>query len=315
MQPKWLHFVCIIKLMEIITFGYIAAGLLGLAIGSFGGAQVWRLRARQLIQDKEDGEEYDKAELKRLKPLAKAKATQDRSQCLHCHHALAWYDLIPLVSWVSSKGKCRYCKEPIGRFEPLIELGAAVLFVAFYHYWIALHPEGVWLGLALWGVILTMFVILFAYDLKWFLLPDIVMWPLIGLSAIYAGVSIVIADSSLTVLGSTIGAVVVLGGLYLALWLISKGRWVGFGDVKLGFALGLLLMDWKLALLTLLLANLIGTLIVLPGLLTGKLSRQTHVPFGPLLILGFFISLFWGNNLIAWYSDATMWLTNTLLML
>lgn len=301
--------------MEIIILGYIAAALLGLVLGSFSGAQVWRLRARQLVQDKKDGEEYDKVELKRLQPLTKAKATNDRSQCLHCHHTLAWYDLIPLVSWLSTGGKCRYCRVSIGKFEPLIELGAATLFVTFFHYWITLYPDGAWVGLALWGVMLTMFVILFAYDLKWFLLPDVVMLPLIGLSAVYAGYFIVTADTPLALGLSTLGAVTILSGLYFALWLVSRGMWVGFGDVKLGLALGLLLMDWQLALLTLLLANLIGTLIVLPGLVTRKLSRQTHVPFGPLLILGFFISLFWGSGIITWYTEASMALTNTLLML
>lgn len=301
--------------MEITAFGYVAAALLGLALGSFSGAQVWRLRARQLIQDKKDGEEYDKSELKRLGPLAKAKASEDRSRCLYCNHTLAWYDLIPLVSWLSTGGKCRYCKKPIGKFEPLIELGTAVLFVTFFHYWVTLYPDGAWLGLAFWGIMLTMFVILFAYDLKWFLLPDVVMLPLIGLAAVYAVFAIVTADAPLTLALNTLGAVLILSGLYLGLWLLSKGMWVGFGDVKLGLALGLLLMDWQLALLTLLLANLIGTLIVLPGLITKKLSRQTHVPFGPFLILGFFISLFWGAGIIAWYSELSMALTNTLLML
>ena len=96
---------------------------------------------------------------------------------------------------------------------------------------------------------------------------------------------------------------------------MSRGTWVGFGDVKLGLALGLFLADWQLGFLTLFLANLIGTLIVLPGLLTKKLSRKTMVPFGPLLILGFFISLFIGGPLISGYIELTNSLVNQTLML
>ena len=294
--------------------GIIIASLFGLVAGSFGGASVWRLRARQLVQDKLSGEDYNKQELKRLKPLI-GKASEDRSRCLHCQHTLAWYDLIPLASWLSTGGKCRYCKKPIGKFEPVIEIVSAVLFGVFYAYWTTLNPDGAWLGLAVWAVILTMFVILFAYDFKWFLLPDVVMLPLIALSGVYTGIIIATAETPLAVAASTLSAVAILSGLYLGLWLFSKGQWVGFGDVKLGLALGLLLMDWQLALLTLLLANLIGTIIVVPGLATGKLSRQTHIPFGPLLIIGFFISLFWGYIIIDSYSAASVWLTNTLLML
>lgn len=295
--------------------GYIIFILLGLVLGSFAGATVWRLRALQLAQDKKDGEEYDKKELKWLKPLLGAKLSNDRSRCLHCHHELAWYDLLPLISWLSTKGKCRYCKRSIGRFEPLIELGSAALFVTFFHYWVTTYGQDAWLGLALWVIMLTMFVILFAYDFKWFLLPDVVMWPLIALATVYAAVVVAGAETPLLVAGSVAVSVMILSGLYLALWLYSKGQWVGFGDVKLGLALGLLLVDWRLALLTLFLANFIGTLVVLPSLIIGKLTRQAHVPFGPLLIIGFFISLFWGSAMIDGYNLASIWLTNTLLML
>lgn len=302
-------------LMELIIIGYLAAALLGLALGSFSGATVWRLRARQLAQDKAAGEEYDKAEFKRLKPLMESKVSSDRSRCLHCHHTLAWYDLLPLVSWLSTRGKCRYCKEPIGNFEPLIELGSAALFVTFYHYWILTYSTDMLWGLILWALILTMFVILFAYDSKWFLLPDVVAVPLILLATAYAGIYIITAADPYVLALSTVASVTILSGLYLVLWLISRGAWVGFGDVKLGLVLGLLLMDWRLALLTLFLANFIGTIIVLPGLVMGKLSRGAHIPFGPLLIAGFFIALIFGNALIDWYLSMSTGLTNTLLML
>jgi leader peptidase (prepilin peptidase)/N-methyltransferase len=145
-----------------------------------------------------------------------------------------------------------------------------------------------------------MLAILFAYDLKWFLLPDQIVFPLIGAGIIMSAIRIGMALSLATVL-SIIGAVVVLSGLYYALWLYSKGQWVGFGDVKLGLALALLLADWRLALVALLCANLIGSLLVIPGMLIGKLGRKSHVPFGPLLIAGATIAMLVGERVVALY--------------
>lgn len=284
-----------------VTVGYGIAALLGLLMGSFAGATVWRLRARQLAEDKTTGERVPARELKRLKPLLGRSFTRDRSRCLECHHELRWYDLIPLVSWLSTRGKCRYCRKPIGWFEPLIELGTATVFVLFYHHWVSLYDLTMPLGLGLWGIALVMLVILFAYDAKWFLLPDIVTFPLIAVGAVLAALNVLSSSDMLATFYSTMGAVAVLGGLYLVLWLVSKGKWVGFGDVKLGLALGLLIGEWHLALLALFLANLVGTLIVLPGIMTGRLSRKAQVPFGPLLISGFFIALLWGTPIIEWY--------------
>lgn len=329
--------------MESISIGYVAMVLLGLTFGSFAGATVWRLRARQLIGDDEDlkkleeskksdeelssdeidylkelkatkGERHE--ELSHLRPLANATLKNDRSRCLGCQHELAWYDLLPLASWISTKGKCRYCKRPIGFFEPLMELGTTVAFVGFYAAWTAQYgPLGQLWQLALWLVAIVMLVILFAYDAKWFILPDKVTYPLIGLAAVLAIIQIVQTDEPLVAAVSTGASVALLAGLYYVLWKVSSGRWVGFGDVKLGLALGLLLADWRLAFLTLFLANLIGTILVLPGLLTKKLSRQTQVPFGPLLIAGFALALLYGEGLIGWFDTLSVWLTSSTLML
>lgn len=274
--------------------------LLGMVVGSFAGATVWRLRAKQLVADKLEGEVVDGAELRRLKPLAEAPfGRNDRSRCLHCGHELSWRDLVPLVSWLSAKGRCRYCKTSIGRFEPTIELGSALLFIVFALHWTQIYtPPEAWMVLIGWIVALTCLVVLFAYDQKWFLLPDAVMWPFIGISGVIALFNITTSTRPLEASVATLGAVIILAGLYFALWFVSKGQWVGFGDVKLGLGLALLLGSWQLALIALFMANLIGTLLVLPGLVTGKLDRKTHIPFGPLLILGFFVALFFGLELM-----------------
>lgn len=299
--------------MEQITIS-VLLGVLGLMLGSFAGATVWRLRARQLVEDKAVGEEIDKKEYNRLVPLTKETLRSDRSRCLHCQHVLAWYDLLPLVSWVSTAGRCRYCRKLIGRFEPLIELAVAAFFVVSYLLWPV--PLTGWLEVlqfSLWLVAGVGLAILFSYDQKWFLLPDSVMFTVIGIAAGVAAIGLIQAPVPLDALLSLATSTFILSGLYLLLWLYSKGAWIGFGDVKLGLALALLITDWKLAFIALFAANLIGCLLVLPGLLTGKLSRTARVPFGPLLILGAVIAVFAGTSIIEASYVAVDWYYNLFL--
>ena len=285
---------------------YILAVLLGLLFGSFAGASVWRLRARQLVADKKAGEHVNNAEYRRLHPLTKSTIKNDRSRCLECGHTLAWYDLLPLLSWVSTRGTCRYCKKKIGYFEPLIEISTAIIFITITHAWLTSDFVMQPYILAIWLSVAVMFVILFVYDAKWFILPDSIVFPLIGLSFVLLGIALASSQEPGVLLASTVGAVLILSGIYFVLWVVSKGQWIGFGDVKLGLALGLLLMDWKLAFLALFLANLIGTLIVIPGLISKKMTRKTQVPFGPLLIAGFAIAALVGPQILSLYQQVTI---------
>lgn len=285
---------------------YVALFLVGLSLGSFSGATVWRLRAKSTDKTEHD----DPTDVKRheaFKKIRKATAANDRSLCLSCGHQLAWYDLIPLVSWLSLRGRCRYCRAPIGYMEPLIEFGLAAFFVLSYAFW----PQSLLTPIdytifALWLASGVGLAIIFAYDAKWFLVPYQVVYVVIGLGLISAILTVIRADDPIAQLWSIIGALVVLAGLYYALYVVSKHAWVGFGDVQIGVALALLLADWQLAFLTLFLANLIGTIMVLPGLINGKLSRASHVPFGPLLIAGFAIAGLVGNDIITWYLNSVV---------
>lgn len=284
----------------------VALALLGLVFGSFAGAQVWRLRARQLHEDKQAGEAYDKKEYARLKGLLPQRNRTDRSRCLQCNHVLAWYDLIPLLSWVSTAGRCRYCKKPIGMYEPLVEVGMAALFVASY-VWSPTMPTAdviLLVPFTLWLIACVLMGILFIYDKKWFILPDRINYSLMAVGAAYA-------MSMLYILGtagifSLMGSVAIMAGVYGVLYVYSKGAWIGLGDVKLGVGLGLLLLEWELAFLALFLANFIGTLLVLPALATGRLNRHSEVPFGPLLILGTIIAVLAGPWLIDLFMRLTM---------
>lgn len=290
--------------MEQITISIIL-GVVGLALGSFAGATVWRIRARQLVDDKANGEEVNAKEYKALLPLSKVTTMNDRSRCLHCTHTLAWYDLLPILSWVSTGGKCRYCQAAIGRFEPLIELGVAAFFVGSYLLWPeALQTPAHIAHFALWLTAGVMLAILFAYDLKWFLLPNVVVFPLMAVSLAVALLQIIGAPDMSAHILSLFGAIAILSGIYLGLWVISKGQWIGYGDIKLGFALALLVGDWRLAFVALFSANLLGCILVIPGMIAGKITRTTRVPFGPLLIIGGIIAVIAGPAIIRWYMQA-----------
>jgi leader peptidase (prepilin peptidase)/N-methyltransferase len=281
---------------------YLALVLIGLCFGSFAGAMVWRLRARQLVEDKAAGEPVNAKELARLEKLTKKDALHDHSQCLYCSYTLRWYDLIPLFSWLSLGGKCRNCRHKIGRMEPLIELGVAVFFVISYTFW----PYGLTTTLEIarlmiWLAAGVSLAILFVYDLKWFLLPDRINFTLIGLGAVTSAIAVIEAKDHIATILSIVTAAIILSGLYFVLYVISKGRWIGFGDIKLGLGLALLLADWRLAFIALFAANLIGCLIVIPGMIRGNLKRDSHISFGPLLILGTVVAQFVGLYLIGTY--------------
>jgi leader peptidase (prepilin peptidase)/N-methyltransferase len=286
---------------------YLALILVGLCFGSFAGASVWRLRARQLKDDKKNDEDYDKKEYAQLEKLITKDPLKDHSQCLHCSYVLRWYDLIPVVSWLSLGGKCRNCRKRIGTMEPLIELGVAAFFVLSFLLW----PYHLGTGLEIARFIVWLaagvgLAILFFYDLKWFLLPDKANFAVIGLGVLTSIIVVLQADDYVAAFFSIIGSAVILSGVYLLLYLVSKGRWIGFGDIKLGLGLALLLSDWRLGFIALFAANLIGCLVVIPAMARGKLKRDSHVPFGPLLIAGAIVAQFVGLYLADMYGYALL---------
>lgn len=285
----------------------VALGLLGLVAGSFAGATVWRLRAMQLREDAKSGEKVKATDKHQIEKLQQKPLHSDRSVCLHCGHVLEWYDLLPLLSWIGLQGKCRYCHKSIGWFEPVIELSVAAFFLLSYSFWPTPLTTTVDIAqFVIWLVAGVGLAILFVYDAKWFLLPDILTFPLIALGVVNAAIVIAVSHFSPGVIISIILSCAVLSGFYYLIYVFSQRQWVGFGDVKLGLALALLLADWQLAILALFLANLIGSLVVLPSMVSGKLKRQTHIPLGPLLIMGWAIAGLFGSEILDWYIAFTL---------
>lgn len=256
----------------------VGLALFGAVFGSFAGAVAWRLHAKRTF-------------------------INDRSECEACRHKLAWSDLVPIFSWLFLRGACRYCHKAIGWLPLLTEIGLAVAFVVSYFFW----PTGLetWQGMVLFGLwllYLILLTVLLVYDIRWLILPDKIVLPLIilGIADAALQVSLVPGATLLTLANHIVPGVAVLAGTYGLLYAISKGRWVGFGDVKLSIFIGAVL-GWEGALLTLGLANVVGCLVVLPGLAVGKLNRTSRVPFGPFLIIGFVIAGLFGDALISWY--------------
>jgi len=181
-----------------------------------------------------------------------------------------------------------------------LEVAMAGLFVAVtWHGMMTFTAPLVITKVAIMLMGLSYLAFLFMYDKRWFLLPDVANWPFVMLGALFAGIHVATGQLPGGVLG-LMAAVVILSGVYALLYVASSGRWIGFGDVKLTLGLALFLMDWRLAFLALFLANLLGTLLVLPGMLRGTVQRGARIPFGPLLIVGFLISWFFGARIVDW---------------
>lgn len=261
---------------------YIILFTLGLCFGSFVNALVWRLHNKRDF-------------------------VKERSECINCHHVLAWNDLIPVLSWVLLKAKCRYCHKPISRQYPLIELLVMVLFTVSFLLWPLGFTLFGWVLFGLWLVFLVLIVALAIYDTRWMLLPDSIVFPLIVLGIIFGLIRWIGLEgqSVLQAVTQLMLGVASVGGIYYVLYAVSKGAWVGFGDVKLGIFIGAVL-GWQAGLVALVLANVIGLLVILPGLVTKKLSRTSRIPFGPFLIAAFVISGLVSGYVIDWYLNALL---------
>lgn len=263
----------------------------GLAFGSFINALVWRVH------------EQSRPKKKRVASDSELSIYRGRSMCPHCQHTLGWYDLLPVVSWALLRGKCRYCHKPISAQYPIVELTTAGLFTASYVFWpFALVGAVSYLLFGLWLVCLVMLVALAVYDLRWMLLPNRIVFPLTAVSVVYAGLSAVVADDPKQSILLSVVSLLIAGGIFYVLFQISAGKWIGGGDVKIGFALGLLLGLPQFAFLMLFLASIIGIVFSLPTIIFKKVGLKGQIPFGPALIVATVVVKLFGASIITWYT-------------
>lgn len=240
--------------MEILIIVFSA--ILGLAIGSFLNVLTFRL-------------------------MSNTSVVFGRSHCQTCGILLRARDLIPVFSFLWLLGKCRDCEQPISKQYPLVEIATAVGFgiIAASHIYGVEPFNG--LALARDLVFTTALVSLFVFDYRWLVLPDQVTIPLIVTAILF---NIALGATSIElIVGALVG-----GGLYFGLWAVSRGSWVGSGDIRLGAAMGFML-GWPGVLVALYIAYLIGGVVAIVLLSTGHKKRGTVLPMGTFLVAGTFI--------------------------
>jgi leader peptidase (prepilin peptidase)/N-methyltransferase len=256
--------------------------IVGISFGSFINAFVWRFHQNQLSKKKNK----------------KYSIVNGRSMCPNCEHQLAALDLVPVFSWIFLAGKCRYCHKKISISYPAIEIFTALIFIISFIYWpIPFNVQGITL-LVIWLIILTGLITLGLYDIKYMLLPNRIIIFLFCLVILQIVVSLIFFDKNYHYIINSIVGFVVGGGIFYILFQISKGDWIGGGDIKLGALLGLYLGNGNLAILMIFIASLIGTIFAIPLIIRGKLGPRSHIPYGPYLILATIILTLIGVHLI-----------------
>ncbi len=273
----------------------------GLIIGSFINAFVWRFH--------ESHDDDLKPKKLSKKQQAELSIVKGRSMCPSCKHRLSGADLIPVLSWIALSGKCRYCKKPISAQYPIVELITAILFVFSYIAWpYELSGAGI-AAFLVWLVIVAGYMTLSVYDIRWQLLPDKIVYPVILFSFLFAVLQTVETNSSVaqSVLGY-IGAVTVCSGIFAAIYQISDGRWIGGGDVKLGLSLGLIVGSLVNGLIVIMLASIIGLVVSLPFIAKKNLKMQSKIAFGPMLMIAGYVVVLYGDMFVNWYSINVLYL-------
>ena len=259
---------------------------LGLCLGSFVNALVWRIHKQEAAGSKKAKQKYSIA--------------NGRSMCPACKHTLAPLDLVPVFSWLMLRGKCRYCRKPI-QDTPLAELVTPVLFILSYVYWpVSWSGQGKTL-FGFWLIFLVGFVALALYDIRWYILPDRIVFPLMGLVGLQLVAQVALFEGGLDVIATAFWGVVMGGGIFWLLFRVSDGTWIGGGDVKLGFLLGALVGGPVQALLLIFVASLVGTAVSLPLMGLRGLKKTAHIPFGPFLLIAAVIVRLFGTDLVHWY--------------
>ena len=244
------------------VFIYIFLVLFGLVIGSFLNVVIYR---------------YPQGESLISPP----------SSCVHCKTMLHTSDLVPVVSYLFLKGRCRYCCGSVSWRYPFVELLTALLFLTCYIYF-GLSP------LFFEYIVISCILIVISFiDLDNGIIPNrlvllLLLWS-IAWQLIHPNITLAAAGTGL----------LAGGGLFYLIAVLSKGG-MGGGDIKLmavlGFALG-----WPLVLIVFLLAFLLGAAVGVILMLAGKKTRRDPLPFGPFIAISFLISVFWGVQIWQWY--------------
>ncbi len=232
-----------------------------------------------------------------------------RSFCPACKKKIKWKHLIPVFSWLGLRGKCAYCGNKIAPHYFLLELTAALVFlITFFQFnFLEISSSSIdpsILSYTINGVLLEKFIFyiielsillaIFFYDALYLEIPD-----RFSLTAIAIGLAggIVIGEPSL--INMIIGGLGI-GAFFLLQFLISNGTWIGGGDIRLGALIGVLL-GWELGILAIILSYFVGAIYSVYLLATTKAGRKTQIAFGPFLVIGTMLTLWYGPAILDYY--------------
>jgi leader peptidase (prepilin peptidase)/N-methyltransferase len=231
-----------------------------------------------------------------LRDTNRASIVAGRSKCVHCGHVLAWYDLVPLLSFLFLAGRCRYCRKPLSVRYPLVELTAA-LMVGIVWY-VALERFTGYLPAIGLSVAALLLLAASLIDLQSFEIP---LEYVVAAGAIGAGSLLISGDMSLVEVlrGLGVGA----GSLLVVLYgwkLLFRQDGMGIGDVWVAGAIGAML-GFPDILVALMAAVFAGALMGMAVIAIQKKDLASQLPFGPFLTFGWLVALLWGQAIVSWY--------------
>lgn len=233
------------------------------------------------------------------------KSLGGHSHCLSCGVKLEWYELFPMVSYLVLRGSCRTCRCRIPSRYFWVELLTGLLFL------LSVSVVGGILELLILWTMMSVLIVITVYDLYHFIIPDILTVVLTLLASALVGNSFLQGETTLVQLGISVAAALAGAGFFLFLWVISKGRWLGFGDVKLAVPLGLLVGATSVFSF-IVLSFWIGAVVSLVylawqriergksglRLLSRELTMKSAVPFAPFLVASALLVFFAHINVL-----------------
>jgi prepilin signal peptidase PulO-like enzyme (type II secretory pathway) len=220
-----------------------------------------------------------------------------RSHCPSCQKVLSWLELLPVVSFIIQKARCRVCKQKISWLYPIAEIFTALAFWAvIINFQLSIFNKfsiTQLLTIFFYLFITSILILIFLIDLNDGVILDSIIWPsviVIFICQWLLGLSV----------GSFLGAMVIGGGFFGLQYLLSRGRWIGSGDIGLGVLMGVIL-GWPSILFALFLAYISGAIVGLSLIVLKKKDLQSTVPFGAFLAPATFVAILWGQTVIGWY--------------
>jgi len=258
---------------------------IGLMVGSFLNVVIFRLPK---IMEREWQQQCAELRGETAEILPSLSIAKPRSACTHCGHKITALENIPIISYLVLRGHCSQCNTSISLRYPIIEALTGIIsgFVAWHFgYGFAALAALIFV----WSVIVLAFI-----DLDTQLLPDDITLPLL-----WVGLLVNLGDGFTDIRSAVIGAVsgfLVLWSVYWCFKLATGKEGMGYGDFKLLSVIGAW-FGWKMLPLVILLSSLVGAVIGIGLIIVTKHGRNTPIPFGPYLVGGGLIALFWGNQL------------------